>query len=188
MNNNPTKEEIRNRINKIRKKMPKETISEKSGKITNTLTNLEEYARSDTVMFYISLDFEVDTKELIKEELLKKDKTLIIPYLEENTINIYKLENFSSLKKGNYGILEPIKKEKFNDKIDLIIVPGVAFDKNGTRLGFGKAYYDEFLKDHKESIKIGLAFEEQIIDHIPIEPHDKSVDMIITDKRIIRCK
>ena len=98
------------------------------------------------------------------------------------------MERWDDLKISSYGILEP-KKDKIknisSDKIDLIIVPGVAFDLKGNRMGHGKGYYDRFLNLVK-STSIGLAFEFQIIENIPVESHDKPIDMIITEKRIIK--
>ena len=86
---------------------------------------------------------------------------------------------------ASYGILEPVKIiEKSPNKIDLIIVPGIGFDKRGNRLGHGKGYYDKLLRKLK-TIKIGLAFELQIVDQIPTDENDVPVDLIITEERII---
>lgn len=181
------KQEIREKVNTERKTLHPSVISEKSRKIIEILKSLDEYNDAETIMPYLSLDIEVDTKEFIKNELINKNKTIIIPFVEENDIKISRLDDFKNLDQGKFGVLEPIKKEKHEGKIDLIIVPGVAFDSKGSRIGFGKGYYDRFLQENKEALKVALAFEEQIVDSIPAELHDISVDMIITEKRVVRC-
>ncbi|MBW2992053.1 5-formyltetrahydrofolate cyclo-ligase [Candidatus Woesearchaeota archaeon] len=180
------KQTIRKKINSERKTLHPSLVSEKSRKIIERLKKLDEYRNAKTIMPYLSLDIEVNTKEFIKNELKEKNKTIIVPFIEKNNIQISKLNDFNELKQGKYNILEPIKKQKYNKNIDIIIVPGVAFDENCSRIGFGKGYYDRFLEKYKNTLKIALAFEEQIINNIPKEPHDKKVDMIITEKRIMR--
>ena len=180
------KDEIREKINLVRKNLSKEVIAEKSKKIVDALIKLKEYADAETIMPYISLNIEVDTKEFIKNELLK-GRRVVVPFVEGDDIQVSEL-NELDLIEGKFGVLEPMKKELYEGKIDVVIVPGVAFDENGSRIGFGKGYYDKFLEKFKDSLRIGLAFEEQIVDFIPSEEHDKSVDMIITEKRIIKCQ
>ncbi len=180
------KELIREKINLVRKSLSKEIITEKSKRIIETLTKLEEYNNASVIMPYISLNIEVDTRDFIKNELSRK--TIVVPFVEEGNIQVSMLKDFSNLNEGEFGVLEPIKKDKYDGKIDIVIVPGVAFDENGGRIGFGKGYYDKFLNKFKDSLKIALAFEEQIVNEIPVQEHDESVDMIITEKRVIRCK
>jgi len=183
-----SKDKIRERIKEVRRSLPQEVILDKSRKIIATLTKLKEFADAKTIMPYVSLGVEVNTRELIKDELSKKEKTVVVPYIEGDIIKVTKLKEFNELAEAKYEILEPVNKKKYKRNIDLILVPGVAFDKNGSRIGFGKGYYDKFLKKFTNSIKIALAFEEQIVDFVPCERHDKPVDMIITEKRIIRCE
>ncbi|MBW2978191.1 5-formyltetrahydrofolate cyclo-ligase [Candidatus Woesearchaeota archaeon] len=182
------KQEIRERVKEVRSNLPHETALEKSKGVIENLSKLKEFIKAKTIMPYVSLGVEVNTRELIKDELTKKEKKIIVPYIEEDIIKVSQLKDFNDLAAANYGILEPVKKYKHKGDIDLVLVPGVAFDKNGSRVGFGKGYYDKFLKTLKKSLKIALAFEEQIVDFVPCEKHDKPVDMIITEKRIIRCR
>lgn len=182
------KQVIREKINTNRKNIHPALISEKSKKIIENLITLSEYKQTNTIMPYLSLDFEVDTKEFIKDELSKNNKTIIVPFVEGNDIQISRLNDFEDLKQGKFNVLEPIKKESHQGNIDLILIPGVAFDKKGSRIGFGKGFYDRFLEKNKDSLKVALAFEEQIVDLIPAEQHDIPVDMIITEKRIMRCR
>ena len=98
------------------------------------------------------------------------------------------MKSWEELRVGSYGILEPriekIRKTNVED-LELIIVPGIAFDKNGNRLGHGKGYYDRIL-GKTNATKIGLAFEFQIVGKIPTNENDKPVDIIITEERVIR--
>ena len=181
------KQNIRKQIKIFRDKLPQTKIIDKSEKIIQKLTEMEEYKTAKTIMAYVSLNIEVNTQNYIKNEILKGEKILLVPYLENDQIKASIVEDFNDLEIGNYGVLEPIDKKNYDNKIDIILIPGLAFDKKGFRLGFGKGYYDKFLKNHEDSIKIGLGFEEQIIDSLPIEPHDVAVDMIITEKKILRC-
>lgn len=182
------KQELREAITNKRRGLPRDVIVEKSRRIIDRLKEIEGYKNANTIMSYISLDVEVDTKELIKDELIKQNKVMLVPFVEENKINISKLDNFENLVKGKFGVFEPKKKERYDDKIDLIIVPGVVFDEKGSRIGFGRGYYDKLLSELKDPLKIGLAFEEQIVDFLPTEEHDMPVDIIITEKRVINCK
>ena len=182
-----TKKEIRTRINKIRQSFSKEKIIDKSRRVISQLLDFEQYKNANSIMSYISLDFEVNTKEFIKNELSKANKEIFVPFLEEDKIKVSRMKKFNNIVKGNYGVLEPKNKDIYEEGIDIILVPGTAFDKKGRRIGFGKGYYDSFLKQYLYSLKIGIAFEEQIVDLIPEEEHDVQMDMIITDKRIIKC-
>jgi len=101
------------------------------------------------------------------------------------------LTDWNHLSIGAYGILEPARSQIVPiepNTIDLVIIPGIGFDKTGNRMGHGKGYYDRFLPLAKKAIRIGLCFEFQIKDQIPTEPSDQKVDYIITEERIITCK
>ena len=95
-----------------------------------------------------------------------------------------------SLKKNFYGIPEPDSEDVnsvYDDKVEIIITPGVAFDKKGGRIGMGKGFYDKYFESNPKPVKIGLAFEEQVFDSVPSDEKDKPVDFIITDKNIYIC-
>ena len=185
------KEKLRKEIKEKRKKQTKEEQRKKSKEIKEKLFNLKEYKESKTVLFYVSYNGEVFTHEMIKEAL--KNKKVIVPIsnTETQTLCLSILDSWDDLETGSYEILEPKKdciKEVSIDQIDLVIVPGVAFDIYGNRMGHGKGYYDKLLGKTKTT-SVGLCFELQIVEKIPTESHDKPVDIIITEKRIINsCK
>ena len=180
------KNQLKESIIKKRKSLSKEEILQGSKKIQNNLFTLEQYKKSKTVMFFVSFNSEVHTHEMIKEAL--KSKTIIVPKVVNHEIEPSLIIDFDNLIAGKFGILEPIEATKIAYKnIDLVLVPGIAFDKDGHRIGYGFGYYDKFLKKVPKAIKIGLAFDFQVVDKIPRETHDFPVDMIVTEKGVVEC-
>ncbi len=185
------KELLRKELKDKRKRLSNRNIIEKSNKIKKQLFSLPGFKHASTILFYVSYDNEVNTHQMIKD-CLKLEKNVIVPISkkEDRTLILSKLDNWSDLEVGTYGILEPLaskRKEISIEEIDLIIVPGVGFDRGGYRIGHGKGYYDNLLKKSMNVLHIGLAFEFQIVKKIPIESHDLPVDIIITERRIINC-
>jgi 5-formyltetrahydrofolate cyclo-ligase len=185
------KDKLRKKLINLRKNISENEVFEKSKKIKNRLFKMKEFKEASAILFYVSYDNEVFTHEMIKDGISNK-KNIVVPVTDKKnkTIILSKLESFYDLSPGAYNILEP-KKEKIKeipiDELDLIIVPGVGFDVQGHRIGHGKGYYDNLLKNSKAP-KIGLSFEFQIVKNVPIEKHDIHMDKIVTEKRIIVCK
>jgi 5-formyltetrahydrofolate cyclo-ligase len=186
------KNQIRKKLIFIRKNLSKDYVFETSNKIKNKLFNLNEFKKASTILFYVSYDNEVYTHEMIKE-LLTSNKNIVIPISDKKNraLILSKLENWDDLSVGSYNILEP-KKDRIKqvdlDRIELIIVPGVGFDEKGNRIGHGKGYYDNLLRNLKQVTSIGLSFECQIVDNIPIGRYDIPVNIIVSEKRIINCR
>ena len=187
------KQTLKQEIFQKRKSLSKEEVKEKSSLIKSNLYSLEEFKKAKNIMFYVSFKNEVSTRETIKELLAKKEKTIVVPYVLENypILQLSELKNFYWLEPKTFGMLEPkeLYIREFNyEKLDLVIAPGIVFDKKGHRIGHGHGYYDRFLKILKKDVKkIGLAFELQLVDKIPEERHDVPVDIVVTEKRAIKC-
>lgn len=186
------KEDLRKELMKKRKSLSDVDISRKSSQIEKRFFEMNEYKESQTILFYVSYDNEVYTHNMIKKSM-SEEKNVVVPISnkENRTLILSKLDKWENLETGSHTILEPKKGciEKISlDRIDLIIVPGVGFDKQGHRIGHGMGYYDRLLKDSRGASHIGLAFELQIVDKIPIEEHDIPVEKIITEKRTVNCK
>lgn len=185
-----TKNEIRKKILNIRNNMTNEQVLEKSSIIMNKLIASEEYKKSKTVFIYMDFKNEVTTSKLIKS-MIEEGKRVVIPYTDTiNTVIIpVELQDIENdLKISPFGYMEP-KKEKIipvdPKEFDLIIVPGVVFDKRLNRIGFGKGYYDRILINKRHDVKaVAVAFELQVLDEIPFEEHDVKMDMIITEENI----
>jgi 5-formyltetrahydrofolate cyclo-ligase len=169
-----------------------EDILSGSEAISLALNKLDCVKSSNCIMCYVSFGSEVFTHNTVME-WLKSGKTVCVPYvinLDSNKImHAIKINDFSELSIGHYGILEPQFDESRIIKpqdIDVIIIPGLAFDFQKNRLGYGGGYYDRYIKDvRKDCNKIAVCFDFQVVDGIPAEIHDERVDMLVTDKRII---
>ncbi|MBF8983376.1 5-formyltetrahydrofolate cyclo-ligase [Lutibacter sp. B2] len=187
------KKQLRSEILNERKNLPIPIVSEKSGKISELLKSMNLYKNAQSVMVYIDFRNEVKTNDIIND-LLSKNKRVVIPISIPETremILSQLLNPGKELTKGTYGILEPKKeyiREVNPETIDLILVPGVAFDEEGYRLGYGGGYYDRFLDKLTKNIpSIALAFDLQIMEKVPRDVHDHAVDSIVTESRIISC-
>ena len=186
-----SKEEIRKKILKKRLSLSPEEIKNESQKVLSNLAETTEYINSQNIMFYVATRSEVQTEEMIKMSI-KMGKNVFVPIILLECINLTPSKMFDfdiELEKGNKGILEP-KKEYHRlfapENIDLIIVPGVAFDSDGNRIGRGFGYYDNFLRKVRPSTKIiALAFEMQIVKKVLTDKNDIPVHKIITEKRIL---
>ena len=161
-------------------------VQEKSEKIIETLFKSPEYIKAKKVLFYVSIGKEVNTRQAIDMSI--GEKKVFIPYIVGKDIEISEISSLSETVPGSFGIPEPILKNPLPIReIDLIIVPGIAFDDLGNRIGYGMGYYDKLISKSSAPC-IALAYESQIYPMIPVEEHDKRVDKIITEKKVIDCK
>jgi 5-formyltetrahydrofolate cyclo-ligase len=165
-------------------------IKEKSEIIKEKLFSLPTYQASKVIMFYVSFSSEVSTHQMIKESLLK-GKEVVVPLClkAQKELLLFKIESFEELKKGAYGILEPDDLCYFilPTEVELLVVPGIVFDRAGYRIGYGGGYFDRLLsRVKKEAEVIGLAFHLQVVEKIPHTKYDQPVKKIITEKEIIR--
>ncbi|MDD4201856.1 MAG: 5-formyltetrahydrofolate cyclo-ligase [Candidatus Omnitrophica bacterium] len=181
------KQELRKEILDRLKKQPEDSKITKENAIRDKFLSSEEFLNNRVIMFYVSMAEEVDTWTMIKEAI-DAGKTVAVPYnlKETNDMVPVKIRDLKKdLEKGSYGIYQP--KNKDDNKvplkdIELVIVPGVAFDTNKNRLGRGKGYYDKFLKKlPKKTVTIGLCFDFQIVKNLPVDHFDLPVDKIITN-------
>lgn len=186
------KKKLRNKIKKLLEGLPVSVLKEKSSSIRSRLYSLSEYKNSSFVMCYLSTEREVSTFEII-ETALSQNKKVAVPLIlkSQNIMLPCEISNLKDLEPGPWGILQPIKgkiKSIPLKVVDLIIVPGIVFDKNGNRIGRGKGFYDRFLNSIPSAIrKMALAFSCQIVERIPINDSDIPVDKIITEDGVIEC-
>lgn len=147
--------------------------------IADKIRLLPEYKNARTVMLYMPILNEADITALIKDE-----KTFLVPVTDGD--EIYSALVTGEFENGKFNVPEPCTKEAFDkSKIDLVIVPGVAFDKKFNRMGYGKGYYDRFLKD-MNVFKIGVCHSFQLIAEISAQEHDVKMDMIVTEDNLWR--
>ena len=164
---------------------------EKSKKACQYLIETDEFRKSHTVMVYLSFSHEVDTTAVILQ-CWQREKTVVVPKVSWQQrhmipVEINSLE--SGISTGAGGLRNPTTGMPMPiEDIDMVVAPGLAFDRKGNRLGRGGAYYDRFLSaEQLKATVCSLAFSEQIVDVVPVEEHDQRVDFIVTEDGIIKC-
>lgn len=151
--------------------------------------NWDAYKNAELLLFYVSYRSEADTIQLIKSAL-DAGRNVTVPKVEGTEMVFYRIADFSQLVEGYRGILEPDteRTEAITGELQkstLLFVPGCAFDEKGGRMGYGGGFYDRFMEKHPEVRRVALAYEEQLVEEVPREVHDKLVDFIVTEKRMV---
>src|SRR5262249_8789435 len=161
-----------------------------SRRICNTFMTLPEYAAARTVMFYVDVRTEVRTRHALPAAL-KDAKQIVVPYCSGDELQLFSLREMSELTMGMYKILEPRPELRLPEKkirphdLDLVMVPGTAFDRTGARMGHGFGYYDKLLQHARpDALLVGLAFECQLFPEIPTQAHDVFMDKVITERAV----
>lgn len=183
----PMKQTIRKKHLEKRKLITKDSLKQKSGKIARFLFKTKEFWNAKTIMAFVSIKNEPETHGII-EEALRQNKKVCVPLTDfsRNEITPVEINGFNELEEKKFGLLEPKNAEKKIPvaEIDLVLVPGIAFDCCGNRIGYGKGFFDRFL-EKTGAAKIGLCFEQHLEKELPVEAHDKKMDKIITEKRVL---
>lgn len=157
---------------------------EKSRHIAESVLGLEEVREARSVFCYVSFRSEVDTVPLLSA-LWRAGKITAVPKVDGRQMAFYEIHSMDDLVCGYCGIPEPKPGCALMRQADIIVMPGLAFDTEGHRLGYGGGFYDRFLEENPNAWKLALAFEEQIQSEIPSEKQDIRVDGIVTDRRTI---
>ncbi len=174
------KKALRIQIRDKKKDYSLEEKKRKSELIFDQIEKLDTFRKAEIIMVYWSLDDEVFTHDFIQK--YQNEKKILLPVVEGDILILKEFKGLSNIKiSKSFGIGEP-EGELFEqtDKIDIIIVPGVAFDKSMNRLGRGKAYYDKLLKN-SQALKIGVCFDFQMLESVPVDKYDVKMDLIITN-------
>ena len=172
------KDELRRQIRQIKRQFTSRQLEELSLPVLARLRPLLQDAA--VVMAYYSLPDEVNTHRLL-DELVEEGKTVLLPeVVDDETMVVRRYRSSADLREGAYHIMEPVG-EMFTDyqQIDVVLVPGVAFDADGHRLGRGRGYYDRFLKTVGTVSKIGVCFDFQKVQEVPVGPDDVMVDRVV---------
>lgn len=188
------KNKLREALKAKRNSLSDDEMVRMSKVIKDQILGLDIYKSSSNILSFISFPKEVDTKELIKSAL-DCQKNIYAPRVGNKNMDFYKINNLEDLITSKFGVSEPIpnpnnlfllNEDRLKEK-NIMIIPGLAFDSMGNRLGYGKGYYDEYLsRDYaKNFIKIAVAYDFQIIDEVPTDEYDIPVDFIVTPSTII---
>ena len=183
------KQALREQAHAARNALPNK--DELSREICAKFAALPEYAAAGTVMYYVDVRSEVRTRHDLAGALTH-GKRIVVPYCVDGELELFHLQSMDELSIGAYKILEPrvelraLPEKKIRaDELDLIMVPGVAFDRRGARMGHGFGYYDKLLEHARVNCPlVALAFECQMFPEIPTAPHDVFMDKIITEAAI----
>jgi 5-formyltetrahydrofolate cyclo-ligase len=185
-----TKACLRHRLSVHRAALTAAEIRYKSAVIAARICTLPVFTASPTVMVYLALPQEVQTADIIAVARSQR-KRVVVPALDGMTLLAVELPlDAAQLRRGPFGILEPRSRTAVirPEEIDFIVVPGLAFDRQGGRLGFGKGYYDRFLGQLPTTTYLcGVAFCLQIVPYVPQLPHDVCLPWIVTEQEIISC-
>ena len=150
---------------------------EKSTIIVEKIKKLNILKKSQVIALYKRMKDEVSLEALIDDALMHQ-KVVLLPKIMDKQMVFIEINEKTKYQKSNFNVWEPISDKIYDGQIDLMLIPGVCFDKKNNRLGFGKGYYDKYL-GQKDTYKIGICFKEQIIDSIPKEEWDIPMDLII---------
>lgn len=153
--------------------------------VAEKLEKMEIFRDAKRILFYMPIKNEVDVVGLMRKYLKKKD--VLLPRIGvDNRISMHQISSLEELVIGKFGISEASKEAKMIEPgdVDLVLVPGIAFDVKGSRIGYGQGYYDRLLKG-LSCPRVALAYEFQIYNELPFEEHDEKVDFIITEEQIV---
>ena len=177
------------RKNLLRKRLGISTsvTSLKSQAIAKQLLAIAKIRNKNNFSAYLPINNEVDTRKII-DELIQKGSNIFVPaFLTTNNDYLFTgFDGWQNLEEGPKGILQPKSFKPIDPSfIEVAILPGLAFSKEGVRLGYGKGVFDKLLSKSK-ALRIGLAYDFQIVDEIPQEKHDLVMDLVVTEERVIR--
>jgi 5-formyltetrahydrofolate cyclo-ligase len=183
------KAELRTRILELRRRLPVERRAEMGEAIERRVLRLPDVRAARTFLLYASFGSEVPTGGMA-ERLLAEGRRVLLPFLQGDRIRAAELRPGETLTASSYGPGEPTRRVPVDpSEADVVIVPGIAFDTHGFRLGRGGGHYDRFLADHRAPdpsrrtpVRIGLAFSLQVVEDVPHGPDDEPVDIVVTER------
>ncbi len=188
--NTVTKKEIREKFLKERDRIPVEERSASQRKITDNIIGSFLYEEARCIYTYVSVKSEADTVPIIKRALMQGKRVAAPRVRGRHTMEFYFIRSLADLQPGFHGIPEPgpwCPKAPPPEEDALVIMPGVAFDRSGARIGYGGGYYDAYLENNEKCRRIAPAFSLQIAGEIPMQEHDIRAEFIFTEKELIRC-
>jgi 5-formyltetrahydrofolate cyclo-ligase len=188
---NQTKALLRERLKQIRAQVTPDMAEAASQNVWNALSGFHDFKNASGIGAFVSLPSEINTFSIL-EGSLKTGKKLFLPKTvkDKTHFDFYPIHDFKNLTTGAFGVLEPNGNHPADwNELDLVLVPGLAFDPQGNRLGFGKGYYDRMLpRLKKTTLVIGVAYTFQIVDQVPHTSEDFPMKALLTEKGFTNCK
>lgn len=191
------KAELRQQMKQLRREQPHK--DEVSAAALRRFLEMPAYKHSLTILWYLDVRDELRTRSWLLSEGLTQamsaNQTIAIPWCDGSELKLFRLTEVGQLQTGKFGILEPsvelrmqVPFQVLTETIDLAIIPGVAFDKRGGRLGHGAGYYDRLLPQlRQDCLKVGLGYACQVVAEVPCELHDVRMDVIVTENGLLDC-
>jgi 5-formyltetrahydrofolate cyclo-ligase len=189
----PDKDELREDHKRFRQSLTSEQVEEASRAVAHRLISFPPFMAAATILAYSPVNGEISPQPALRlrEELMgSAASTIAYPRVTGKREMEARITEAEALEKGALGIPEPNVIAKFIDPIDIdvVLVPGIAFNRQGFRIGYGKGFYDTYLSRlSRNAVTVGLAYDESIVEHLPFEVHDVAVDFVATPERIITC-
>lgn len=183
-----SKNSLRREMLEKRKTLLKEDKLKWDREIARNLAEMKEFVEAKDVLCYVSTGDEVDTKKIINFSLSQNKNVYVPKVISKEKMEFYKINSLSELQKGYFGIMEPdTENEKFEKGDAICIVPGLCFDKDGNRLGYGGGFYDRYLQN-KEIFKASLSYSSFVFEMIDFDEYDVKMDCIVTQSGVLDCK
>lgn len=177
-----TKQELRQLVRTLKKAIPLDEKIIRSSEIWQMALEISYIKEAKAILLYWSMDDEIFTHSVVQK--LAETKTVLLPVVDGDDLRIKQFRGLDNMRAGEqFGIGEPTGDDYTGD-IDVIVVPGVAFDRQCNRMGRGRGFYDRLLKT-RDAIKIGVAFDFQLFDSVPTEPFDVKMDCVVSEKETI---
>lgn len=183
------KSELRRRMRELRASLSEEHRGRLGGLIEDRVGALPEFGTARCVLLFYSFGSEVPTSGLIRRTA-QAGKRVLLPYLEGQALEAAEVSSDEELIPTRYGPKEPGRRVSVDpEDVDLVVTPGLAFDRRGHRLGYGRGYYDGFLgRLRGDALRAGIAFGLQVVDEVPAGPGDERVHVIVTEDETIDCR
>ena len=180
---------MRRRMLRVRAGIPPDERARRSAAVEETLFAVPEVSGARTLLLFYSFGSEVATGGMARR-VLERGARVLLPYLEEGAIEAAEVRPGDDLVPTTYGPREPARRVAVDpSEVDVVVAPGLAFDRRGRRLGYGGGHYDRFLdRLGADAVRIGIAFSAQLVDEVPAGPRDRRVDLVVTETGAIDCR
>jgi 5-formyltetrahydrofolate cyclo-ligase len=183
------KAELRAHLRRVRSAIPAGERARLAELAEEALFGLPEVATAHTVLLFYAFGTEVPTAGMA-ERVLRSGKRLLLPYLEEEGMEAAEVQPGEALAPSGYGPREPHRRVPVDPTaVDLVVTPGLGFDRAGRRLGWGGGHYDRYLaRLRPRAVRVGVGFSVQVVEEVPTGPEDQHVDLLVTDAGVIDCR
>jgi 5-formyltetrahydrofolate cyclo-ligase len=181
------KRELRTRMQAVRRVIPVEACRERSARANARVIELPEFARAQTIAGYSAIRKELDPSELLRVAA-EQGKRVVLPRVDGESLSLHEYRPGDELEESGWGILEPLANTPAiaADSVELVLVPALALDGAGHRIGYGRGFYDRLLPSMPGAFRVGVAYDFQLVPELPHEAHDTAMHCVISDARTLR--